>query len=1226
MLFSCPPSELISNILETLAFSGQHGITLSEMWLAVAHKLQLPPLDDFQKQIVWQWLFFYSESETAQHLYITDGDNPVAISPSYNDFLGKYGSEDDLKIMPSSDTQWSYLTGIGNSKRLKLQLGEYPFQLLCEIAKYGRNGIYAPDLCKATGQDPRSLTLRLRKLEELGFIIKKNVYNEKSSQHTSLCIHTKFSDEEVELANSDFGEDFDSSRNVSKLKQYIMQSLKNAPNKLRGFKDLKRELKLDKGRSSGKFFRSIIEYLHKRGYAERLMVKDPNQAQLVYCIKYIKDIPKDADEISDYVDFFNELDDNQNQEDEDNENDLIPAFNTIFPISNQLYQGILSTEKTGATSMELIKSLTGVSDYRPMIKLLDSLTSYVIDNGKSKSLKPYSDYYDQTSITRAYDFEGKFKFYRYFSTQYSTGLKISEKSKDSKVSKLVIENTSLEKLTKKYFKPLGKVPSGSLINSKKRKSNENSKKPSKKIKTNGEREVKKPRGRPRKSANVNNELIETMESNQISPPSDDQELQKSKIETISSEANEVIQNGPINLREVLSIKPPVESNLKFERKRTTPSKASTHVGSLKAIKRRNELMNIIKDLGGVTYTTANLCRSLDERLGNSTITDKKTLARDVSLLINNGELEVQDIQFIRSGQQISRKLLILTSQEYRPLNQMIEDMKQQCLVDKGVRPNAQANRRVIEGEVTIYSPNLLKSPANKKERKGRLESLSKREPNADNVREKKKTSIKKETENFNESSKEAQTKGTSDPLATLISSKSKRKRKANSKKASGTKSSSYPTKLRMPIKFDKADATILYRAVVICRTFKRGAIDFEKIATLFDEFNANEIKLKWTLVRKLVGGLAAVIKGIDSFENIVMKGIENGLVSANDLENINLQFFLDLWRDTDSSILDVVDKSPLYDSVDDNLHEYVFSEYSDHQQDLFEQLEDNSMRRKESILSNSIFSYQNIPDVQEELYDEHRTVLKAIFATPEDKFSSERVNQILSEYDDNSIKEASVALIRDKELSHSLDDSNTRFVLTDKVNNAFVLKIFTSRFFNQAADFKDNMLIVSEASKGLILSHGIISGQIAALLNFLSEENVGLIRVDKPYKFNGYESRLIDKEKLACDIIATANYLQIKKENIKNNSIPTGKACSHIWLDLNGNINSQMWMKLIRSILYYIVFRPGIPEQIVYSKLRTVLGYSDFHCVIRWLVKSNCIRKGKYNGYWVKNDWFSILG
>ncbi|CUM55726.1 unnamed protein product [Debaryomyces fabryi] len=1230
MLFSCPPSELVSHILETLAFSGQHGISLCEMWEKVAHKLQLPSLDDFQKQIIWQWLFFYNESDTSQHLYIIDGDRPLAILPIYKRFLEEVGSERTLKIMPSSETQWRYLTGVGNSKRLKLQLGEYPFQLLCEIAKYGRDGIYAPDLCKATGQDPRSLTLRLRKLEELGFIIKKNVYNEKSSQHTSLCIHKKFSEDEIESAPSDFGEDFDSSRNVSKLKQFIMQSLKNAPNKLRGFKDLKSELKLDNGRSSGKFFRSIIEYLHKRGYAERLMVKDPNQTQLVYCIKYIKDIPKDADEISDYVDFFNELDDNPNQEDDDYENDAIPTFNTIFPLSNQLYQSILSTENNGATSMELIRNLTGLSDYRPIIKLLDSLTSYVIDNGKPKALKNYSDAYNKTAIIRAYDFEGKFKFYRYFSTRFSGSLPL-EKSKSNKNASSAVENISLENLNKKYYKPLGKVPQGPLVNSKKRKLDSSSKRSVKKTKINaaGETEVKKPRGRPKKNSENNTSNLEASEpfsTASLLPGSDKYQLDErsSKIEAIpSDERDEFNINGPINLSEIQSIEPPADSNLKFQRKKVISSKQSTHSGSLKAIKRRTELINIIKDMGGVTYTTANLCRLLDKRLCNSTITDKKTLARDVSLLITNGELEVQDIQFVRSGQPISRKLLILTSPDLKPLDDKIEEMKQQCLIDKGLRPNNQTSRRIIEGEVTIYSQP--KRPPTKKERKGRLESLSERDQHvSENIRESN-IIVKEENESSTKVDAKLTDAKTGDPLSTLVSSKSKRKRKATSKKGSGATSTSN-TKLRLPIKFDKSDATTLYRAVVISRTFKRGAIDFEKIATLFKDVNASEIKLKWTLVRKLVGGLAAVMKGISSFEYVVMRGIEDGFVSANDLESNNLQFFLDLWRDTDSSILDVVDKSPLYDAVNDNLEEYIFSESSDHQQDIFEQLEDNSMRRKESILSSTTFTYSKIPDIKKEEYDEQRTALKAIFVTPEDKFSSDRVNQILSEYDDEAIKEASLALIKDKELSHSLDDSNTRFILTDKVHNALILKNFTSKFFIQAAEFKNNMLIISEASKGLILSHGILSGQMATLLHFLSQEVADLIRVDKSYTFNGYESRLIDKEKLACDIIAIGDYSYMKRESIKSTPIPTGKACSHIWLDLNGNINTQMWTKIIISILYYIVFRPGVPELIVYSKLRPVLGYSDFHCVMKWLQKTNCIHKGKNQGYWVKNDWFSILG
>lgn len=109
----------------------------------------------------------------------------MTILPDYKAFVEYEGGENKIRILVTSDTQWRYLTGLEPSKKARVLLGEKPFELLCEIAKYGISGILSPDLCKATGQDPRSLPLRFKKLEECGFIVRKNVYDEKSRQHTS---------------------------------------------------------------------------------------------------------------------------------------------------------------------------------------------------------------------------------------------------------------------------------------------------------------------------------------------------------------------------------------------------------------------------------------------------------------------------------------------------------------------------------------------------------------------------------------------------------------------------------------------------------------------------------------------------------------------------------------------------------------------------------------------------------------------------------------------------------------------------------------------------------------------------------------------------------------------------------------------------------------------------------------------------------------------------------
>lgn len=1228
MLFRIPPSELVTYIQESLSFSGHHGMVLSEIWESVRYKLQLDVVDNFQKQIIWQWLFF---SIDPHHLYIVKDGEPVRISSDYKEFVKTQGTEDELRMIPSPDTQCKYLTGVANSKRIKLQLGENPFELLCEIARYGASGIQAPDLCKATGQDPRSLTPRLKKLEELGYIRKKNVYNDKTRQHTSLCVHSKFAENDIELYSSDLTEDFDSSRNVTKLKQYIIHSLKNAPNKLRGFKDLKKELKLDQGKSSNKFFRGIIEYLHSHGYAEKLMVKDPNQSQLVYCVKYLKDIPKDVDEISDYVELYNEYGSpNKDFEDEECESDIIPSYNLFYPLPNQLYQGIQSTKSQGITSMDLVRFLTGVSDYRPIIKLLDSLTSYVYDNNKPKRIKNYDDLYPDTSIIRAYDFEGKFKFYRYFSVRHHP-VSDSIKKETPKVTLSTTDNETLMSLNKKYFSPLSKIPPGAILTSKKRKAAETKLTP-KKPKNASENAPKRARGRPRK---VDADLAPPEDhslpvaaltsapaSQDVSELKEDPSGDVTSASKTSSPADESLSNS------VLSIDPKLPVSTKMQRK-VTPLKTPVHSGSLKAVRRRAELLNIIKEMGGVTYTTAKLCRILDERLGNSTVTDKKTLARDVSLMINSKEIEVQDIKFIRSGQQISRKLLILLDPALRPSDEEIDEVKKQCLVDTGLKNSSQTNKRVIESEVTMYYHQPLKT-TQKKSREKRLDSLKsgagqdtdrtlnvmpiKEEEPAMELDDKQKTADEGDV-----SSK------TNDPLSTLVSGKTTRKRKAAVKKELTRKPPS--KRLKNVPKLDKNDVTTLYRAVVISRTFKRGAIDFESIANLFEDMDVESIRAKWTQVRKYVGGLNSVMKGISSFERIVTKGIEDGLISVNDLEQLNYKTFLDLWNDSEGSVLEPVDENPLYVHREDNANEYNFQVMNDHSPTVFDQLEDNSMKQKEFILSNILFSYSDNTAIERKDLEEERTLLKAIFATNEENFSSERVNQLLQEYPDENIRQASLSLIKDKELSYySDDDSNSKFVLTDKVHNALISKIFRKKFFNQAAFFASNLSGIVEASKGLVLSQGILNGQMAALLHCLSRGTVEISRVDRPYKFIGYESRLIDKEKLACDIVAYGCLSLVGENGIKSIPIPAGKACSHIWLDVHGNINTHMWAKIISSILYYITFRPGVPAHILHSKLHPVLGYDDFHCVLNWLVESKCIKREKYDGFWISNDWFMILG
>lgn len=1215
MLFRYPPGELINYVLESLAFSGQCGLLLLDVWKIICSKLRVDSLDSFEKHLIWQWLFFDHDPNKRAPLFVLRDHKAVTVLESYDEFISTNGPEDELSMIPTPDTQWYYLTGLGSSKRLRVQLGEFPFQLLCEISKYGARGIYSPDLCKATGQDPRSLTLRLKKLEDLGFIIKKNVYNEKNSQHTHLCVHRKFAEGEIESSNNAEDEDFDSSRNVAKLKHCIMQSLKVAPNHLRGFRDLKRELKLDKGRSSGKFFRSIVEYLHRHGYAERLMVKDPNQPQLVYCIKYVKDIPKNADAISEYVDILDGIDDLQGQEDEEYDKEIIPSFNILFPVLYQLYSYILKSKQSGITSMELIRNLTGASDYRPVVKILDSLSLYMSDGGKIKSLKDAMAPCQEDSIVRAYDFEGKFKFYRYFSLKYYEG-EVNHPARIPTSNRVTHrENELLINLNRKYFQPLGKITGGTLLKGKKRKAeeNKNEQKKEKKVKSeshfpNGRRG----RGRPKKN--------ETSGTIGVKPETDEA-LENRKNLIIDTPATKKESEHPSELTASGTQQHEVSSETNSSQRKMNIKKNAVS-GSLKATKRRNELLNIIKEMGGVTYTTAYLCRKLDTKLGNSTITDKKTLARDVSLLIAEGKLEVQDISFIRSGQPINRKLLILASADLRPSQAVINLVKEKCTEDLGVKLIIPNNRRVIEGEVTIYAGAPKKVSKVVRKRKLRLQSLN--EP------------IKENPEILEESLKEHQKKGETKvfpkeeqsrtgTLSSLVPQKALRKRKTHQKGlARGL--SNYNKKSRH-ISFGKEDATTLFRAVVICRAFKRGAINFDQVVDLFPEMTAGELKVKWTLIRKLMGGLPAVLKGISCFENIVMRAIKDGQLAPSDLECINLVFFMDLWRTYDAVAYEGIDGNPLYKTRKANENVYAVVILGHNSQDLYEQLEDNSMRQKDIILGATTFSYQPEAEIQIPGFDKEKTVLRSIFRVSEESFSGEKVNQILSNYDDNAIKSASLELMKDKELVHfSNNEEHAKFILTERVYNVLSLKGLNVSDYKDAARFIDSIDAVCLTGKGLILSPGITSGEMAALLTLLSHSKVDMVHVDRPYRFDGYESRLIDKEKLSCDIVLTRRGHKELLPPLKSVPVPIGKPCSHIWIDIYGKVDTELYKKIIASVLYYIIFRPGISRKVLFTKLKPILGYNDFVNVMDWLSATKCIKIGSYGGYWANSNWFTILG
>lgn len=1219
MLFTCTPAQLAGHLLAALAVADS--MTLVQLWDVAAAQTSSATLDNLQKNIAWRSLV---GGTGAKLVTVTANGNavPLASNMAYGDLLSQ-GSELEITVVPTEECQVRYLTGTENHHTMKAHLGELPFQLLVVIARHGADGILNPELARESGQDARSLRLRLQKLEAAGLILCSNVYQNKT--HTTHSVHVKFAGDSVVVRDSgELEEDLNASRDVGRLKKRIVEALKAAPNQLRGFSDLCKELKLDTSHLAAKFFRSVCLKLHRTGYVEKLHVELPETKQRLYAIKFVKDLPKDADELTEYID-MNDLDKDEFADSEEmlTGNDERPVLNRIFPIFHQLYHQVHARGDKGITSGEVAKNLLGISEYKPYTRVYEAMPSYISNTKDLKPSKKYVDpYYDYT-WSKLYDNEGKLKFYRYFATQFCKEEKPAPKPYNPKLS---TTKESIVQLNKKLHSTLGKTSNDSLIEKKRRlvqiadspaKRPRTQKQDSKETKEIAELALEElPKRRrtkaPKSYATEEFMEIEDADSGDEYTPAPEVEAQtEAKVELVVEPVPEPRTTTTLSSNDLPTF---VAVTNKETKKRKTQAQTYKAESSVKSMTRRNLLIDVIREDGGAVFSSSSLCRKLDDRLGNKTQTDLKTLARDVIHLTNSKLLELRKVNVDLGNQSVERKLLVLTDPMECPPQLKIDELISNFAENNSKKDMKIFSRRTIQSDMKLYveTPNKkrLHSGVRKRRGKNRLEALGDESERF--------TSVKNEPED-----------GVNSGLPGDIMSnikKSRRARKAPNSQSTDIASTT-AKRPRRNIRLDKSDATLLYRAVVISKAFSRDAIDFDGIATLVGDLDGKLLKQKWGTLRRSYGGASAVAKGVETFQNMVMQGIEDEAITEQDLVERDMEFFLNYWKTFDSSTeFLVMDDMPLFQTNKQNQAAYDFSKSVVDTQALghWERIEDMSMRQKENVLCQSIFSYEPVTQPVAKPLDEVRSVLKAMFLAKEENASLSK--PILEQYGETLVREACNALLRDREISFVSLDSDTKFLVGDKFNNSLILKVFTPKFFHQAAEFKETITSISKAGKGLIVSQGIMPGQMASLLEMVSENKVQLIRVDRAFRFENYESRLIDKEQIACDIIVKCDPDTVSQIQVSLAPVPYRAPCQPIWIQLDSLVHKQLWTRIVMTLIYYVVFKPGITDNQLYSKMQAVLSVNDYYDAMGWLVASSCIGKIASTGYLATDRWQYIFG
>ena len=281
------------------------------------------------------------------------------------------------------------------------------------------------------------------------------------------------------------------------------------------------------------------------------------------------------------------------------------------------------------------------------------------------------------------------------------------------------------------------------------------------------------------------------------------------------------------------------------------------------------------------------------------------------------------------------------------------------------------------------------------------------------------------------------------------------------------------------------------------------------------------------------------------------------------------------------------------------------------------------MRQKEATLAKRPF-YQKMTSSQNIENNTLKTVIRAIISTDGDKFDPKMVAKLLEKFNNSDVENATAEMLKEKEIIFQ-ENANFKFLFSEKFQMALHPKSFGVSFLDDAGEFANSLCELSDSSKGLILSQAINGSNMAVLLTLLSRNKLSLWRVDRPYKLNGYESRLIDKNKLSCDLIVKvhdSNLLKVKPST----KVPTGKAGSHLWLGIDGGINVNMWKSLIASLLSLLVFRPGIDETALFRKLKHALEIEDVRSVVNWLIANDCLRRLDHGSFYVSKRWIMVFG
>lgn len=1083
----------------------------------------------------------------------------------------------EVEICITEDKLWSTLTGY---RKKECSIGGLAFELLLEVTKTKEIGINTMELARQTSQDPRSITGRIKKLGSLvtgtQIIFKGHVV-----KHLK---YYKFADKNA-VVNSYVG--------MRDHLSTIVSIVKNSKNGVRQLIDLKRELKFDKDKRLSKSFIAAIAWLDEKAYLKKVLVVSPSSPSVkIRCVKYLRDYVPEEKSTNDFEDDTDGDDESGQAANDDKNGDEEEAFECLdsFNATHLLQeQNLILQDAPESEKKEFL-----LNRFFPMQNQTYALAARYGTTGVStmeavnlitgqdykRSFTKCSEYYVDTvgkptknssgnGLVRVYDFEGKKKFYRLF-TEYNfrslSGLEPPQKEEAfSSPSK---QKKTLDEISRSNFVPLSNTLR--FIN----KNGEDQ------FFWNGELKVPSngnaaPRGRKRKN------VLESVKS-----------IPKRvrKDEPLSNDLSASNISHPQNT----SASDPSENSSSLSSNNALFSIDGFSANSLKSLQRQRAILETIKNCGGISFFRDQLFMDVTKLMGSKTLLDKKTIKGDVERLVCSKKVCLE----IDRG--TGRRLLTLPHITREEVLHFLSDEKDS---KKSYFNDVIQNTDIYffdQTESNRFHRGTKSAERVKKFEKTRDKSRKTNDQNNQasiNIEGPKRRS--KVSEKFSTKQKLDNNEGLDS--STLV----KKGKKSNQNTFNiGTKDG----------------VRTLVMAVVIIKSIK-GQIVWETLSEIFPNNSVGNLKKQWT-IRRVRMGHSGWKAQLEKWRKIIVEAMKEGKATLEDVEKSNLIKLIKIWNDFEAQQIQKPFK--LFKNYEENFKRYTFVRDSvapikAHGLDM------SSMVQREHWLLRKAYTYSTIAANRTEKVvteDKIRTVARSLLIeSPGSELKLDDI-EALKRFKKEEVDKVLLDMAKERQISLV---GMSKLQLTDTVLDFLSTKGDFSLFDN-AMEYNKKLVLILSNRKACLIS-GEISNSAAVVFLHLIETltvNIQEIPVFTKEIPMHYTTRKYEVGALTPPLvfIAKKRFQDVKLDHVQ---IPIGKPCSHLWIDLEGNVRPDVWKKVVALSLKEILFNPGITRKMLAYRCRKVLSFSDIESIVSWCLARSIVCEIEFEGLIANDNWFKAF-